>query len=148
MIGKRKLILVIEVALSYDKSLAWYTNKLIRRRKKKDRTSGNFPYRGISRSNNLGSVHLGNAEEVNAVGLPCSVEGAADPSSCNSAPLVITSWSSSSERAVCHTQHNNCCLTNKYSSCRLWLASLILYVYECNTNFYARLYTLRLRSQT
>lgn len=35
MIGKRKLILVIEVALNYDKSLAWYTNKLIRRRKKK-----------------------------------------------------------------------------------------------------------------
>lgn len=59
------------------------------------------------RNNILESGHLGNAGEVNAIGLPCSVEGAADPSLCSSAPLVITSWSSSSERAIYHTQYNN-----------------------------------------
>lgn len=53
------------------------------------------------------SGHLGNAGEVNAIGLPYSVEGVADPSLCSFAPLVIMSWSSSSERAVYHTQYNN-----------------------------------------
>jgi len=51
-------------------------------------------------------------EEVNTIGLPCFVEGAADPSLCSSAPLVITSWSSSSEKAICHTQHNVVSLTD------------------------------------
>lgn len=47
-------------------------------------------------------------------GLPCSVEGVADPSLCSSVPLVITSWSSSSERAMSYITQQ-CCLTNEYS---------------------------------
>lgn len=106
MIDKRKLILVIDVALKVMvKESCLAHDKLIRDRK--------FYTSIISRTivyfavRNLESGHLGNAEEFSAIELPCSVEGAADPSLCSSAPLVITSWSSSSERAICHTQHNN-----------------------------------------
>lgn len=55
----------------------------------------------------------------NVAGLPCSVEGAADPSLCNSALLVITSWLSSSARAICQIQHNNVVSLNGYSPSRV-----------------------------
>lgn len=110
MIDKRKLILVIEVALKVIiKESCLAHDKLIRDRKFiilicRSVISHTVVYFALR---NLESGHLENAEEFSAIELPCSVEGAADPSLCSSAPLVITSWSSSSERAICHTQHNN-----------------------------------------
>lgn len=70
----------------------------------------------------------------NVAGLPCSVEGAADPSLCNSALLVITSWSSSSERAICQIQHNNVVSLNGFIHRVEVISGSYHIIFLCNTD--------------